>query len=118
MTFVMICAALCGLPAFAVSAADTEAAEVERPRTVRIGYIDYGGFIEKDRDKNYTGYGTEVFQEIAKYTDWEYEYVCGNWTQIMEMLRDGEIDFVCQAQKTKEREREFAFSAQPIATDI
>ena len=115
--FVIICAALCGPHAFAVSAADTEAAEVERPRTVRIGYIDYGGFIEKDRDKNYTGYGTEVFREIAKYTDWEYEYVCGNWTQIMEMLRDGEIEFVCQAQKTKEREREFDFSAQPIATE-
>ena len=43
--------------------------------TIRIGYIDYGGFIDLDENGEYTGYGVELLDKIAEYTGWKYEYV-------------------------------------------
>lgn len=82
--------------------------------TVRVGYIDYRGFIQAEEDGSYTGYGVDYLAEISKYTGWNYEYVFGTWTDIMEKLRDGEIDFICTAQKTEERAEIYDFSKYPI----
>ena len=74
------------------------AAEPDR-KVVRVGYIDYEGFIEQQGNGNYTGYGVQYLNEIAKYTNWKYEYVYGSWAELMEQLKDGKIDLICQAQK-------------------
>lgn len=83
-------------------------------KTLRIGYIDYQGFIEKNADGTYEGYGVDYLNEIAKYTGWKYEYVYGTWAQLLEMLKNKEIDLLCTAQKTEEREKSYEFSAYPI----
>jgi len=79
-------------------------------KTVRIGYLGYEGFITQTIDGNYSGYGVEFLDEIASYTDWEYEYVYGTLESQLENLRTGRVDFIMQMQKTPEREEEFLFS--------
>lgn len=86
---------------------------VDKPKTVKVGYIDYHGFIDRSGD-GYTGYGVEYLDEISKYTGWKYEYVYGSWTDIMEKVKNGEIDFICTAQYTEERGRYYDFSDYPI----
>lgn len=86
-------------------------------RTVRIGYIGYDGFITETADGSYKGYGVEYLEKIAEYTGWEYEYVFDSWEHHMQALRDGEIDFICHAQKTPEREQEYLFSKYAIGSE-
>ena len=85
--------------------------------TVRIGYLGYDGFIEENEDGSYTGYGAEYLEEIATYTNWEYEYVYGTLEEQLEAIRNGEIDFVMQLQKTPEREAEFLYSESIIGVE-
>lgn len=51
--------------------------------TIRIGYIDYGGFIDLDENGEYTGYGVELLDKIAEYTGWKYEYVYDTWDNVL-----------------------------------
>ena len=77
---------------------------IDSKETIRIGYIDYGGFIDLDENGEYTGYGVELLDKIAEYTGWKYEYVYDTWDNVLKKLESGEIDMICQAQKTPERE--------------
>ena len=52
---------------------------IDSQETIRIGYIDYGGFIDLDENGEYTGYGVELLDKIAEYTGWKYEYVYDTW---------------------------------------
>ena len=93
-----------------LAAAPTAFAAPAQNTTVRVGYIDYEGFIEPQSNGNFHGYGVQYLKEIAKYTGWEYEYVHGTWAEIMQALKDGGIDLICQAQKSPEREENYLFS--------
>lgn len=86
-------------------------------KTIKIGYIDYDNFIVKSSNDTYEGYGVEYLNEIAKYTKWNYEYVYDTWDNILEGLLSGEIDFVCQAQKTPERELIYSFSKYSVGQE-
>lgn len=86
-------------------------------QVIRIGYIDYSGFITETEDGSYTGYGVEYLNKIAKYTGWEYEYVHDTWENHLQSLKNGDIDFLCHAQKTPEREEEYLFSKYSIGTE-
>lgn len=106
LVFIIACAAM--LPSGSIHAHASEG------ETIRVGYIDYRGFIQKQADGSYTGYGADYLKEISKYTGWNYEYVYGTWPDIMERLKKGDIDFVCTAQRTEERDRIYDFSKYPI----
>ena len=86
------------------------AEEEASPRPVRIGYMDYGSFIELDSLGDYTGFGVEYLSEITRYTGWTYEYVYDTWPNLLERLKKGEIDFLGTAQKTPEREEIYDFA--------
>lgn len=93
------------------------AGTADEKKVIKIGYIDYGRFVEQNEDGTYSGYGEELLHEISKYTGWEYEYVYGTWDDILKALAEGEIDFICQAQKTAEREQSFLFSKYSAGTE-
>ncbi len=83
-------------------------------RTIRVGYMDYTGFIEMQSDGTYTGYGAEYLAKISEYTGYHYEYVYGEWTDLMEQLKNHEIDLLCTAQYSQERAQTYDYSAYPI----
>lgn len=92
-------------------------ADNSEEQIVRIGYIDYPGFIGQKEDGTYIGYAVDYLQEIAGYTGWKYEYVYDSWENHLQNLKEGKIDFLCQAQKTNEREQEYLFSKYAIGTE-
>lgn len=108
---IFVMAFLCVVP-FAVYGENIDSNE-----TIRIGYIDYGGFIDQDEKGKYTGYGVELLDKIAEYTGWKYEYVYDTWDNVLKKLETGEIDMICQAQKTPEREARFLFSKYWAGTE-
>ena len=40
---------------------------------------------------------------MAAYTGWKYEYVEGGWNELLEMLKNGEIDMMGALSYTDER---------------
>ena len=58
-------------------------------KVIKVGYIDYPGFIQKMDDGSYEGYGVEYLNEIAKYNNWTYEFVENTWEQTLKDLKNG-----------------------------
>lgn len=88
----------------------TESVFANTSKVVRVGVIDFGDFIYwNEQQQQYDGYGVGYLNEISNHCNWEIEYVCGTWEECVAMLRNGEIDFLCPAQKTLAREQEFLF---------
>ena len=107
-----VCCVLCS--ALSVTAA---VADQEKRHVIKVGYIDYDGFITEEKDGTYTGYGVEYLRKIAEYTGWEYEFEYDSWDQQLKKLETGEIDMICQAQRTKEREKQYLFSDYAIGAE-
>ncbi len=89
-------------------------AQAEEGATVRVGYMDYNGFIEEQSDGTYAGYGAEYLAKISEYTGYHYEYVYGEWSDLLEKLKNGDIDLVCTAQYTQDRAAIYDYTAYPI----
>ena len=83
-------------------------------KTLRVGYMDYSGFIEQQSDGTYSGYGAEYLAKISGYTGYRYEYVYGKWSDLLDMLANRQIDLICMVQYTKERAERFDYTAYPI----
>ena len=92
----------------AEASADAEVAQ----KPIRIGYMDYGSFIELDETGEYTGFGVEFLEEISSYTGWTYEYVYDTWSNLLKRLKNHDIDFLGTPQKTLEREEIYDFADQ------
>ncbi|NLG05755.1 MAG: transporter substrate-binding domain-containing protein, partial [Clostridia bacterium] len=93
---------------------DTPKQNEENTQTLRVGYMDYHGFIDQEPDGTYSGYCVEYLNEISKYTGYQFEYVPGEWTELLSMLENKEIDILCNAQYTEERAKTFDYSMYPI----
>lgn len=86
--------------------------------TVRVGFFSFEGYHMIDDEGNYSGYGYDLLQHMAGYTNWTYEYVGydKSWSEMQDMLESGEIDVLTSAQKTDERMERFDFSDESIGT--
>ena len=108
-TCAVILCILCFATCLPVSAAGTT-------RKIKAGYFAFSGYHMMDKCGDRSGYGYEYLQYMASYNNWNYEYIGydKSWSDMLEMLGNGEIDLLTSAQKTPEREAQFAFSDKPI----
>ena len=63
----------------------------ETNNKIKVGYSIVSGFTEVENDI-YSGFGFEYLREIAKYTGWEYEFIKMSTNDMINKLKDGEID--------------------------
>ncbi|MEG0895547.1 MAG: transporter substrate-binding domain-containing protein, partial [Oscillospiraceae bacterium] len=85
--------------------ADIFAISAEDNRVIKVGILDFKGFSEEDSDGNYSGYGIEYLNEIKKYNpNWTYEFIKGDWSNLMVLLRNKKIDLVCTAKYSPQRD--------------
>lgn len=85
--------------------------------TIKVGYIDYPGFLEKSSSGQYVGYGAKYLEEVSQYTNWDYEFVLDSWDNCLEKLKTGEIDLLCTAQYTDERTQYYDYSQYSIGDE-
>ena len=90
---------------------------IDASDTSKVGFFAFDGYHNIDEDGCRTGYGYEFIQKMLRYNNYEAEYVGydKNWSQMQDMLENGEIDILTSAQKTAAREENFDFS-DPIGT--
>ena len=99
-------------PAFA---ADSD----QQVKTVRVGWlVNNEGFQEGLPGERLSGWGYEYLQTLSYYTKgWQYEYVSGTFTELMDMLEAGEIDLMPNISYSEEREQKLLFSSNPEGTE-
>lgn len=73
--------------------------------TVKVGYYFSHNFQEGTDDTSpKSGYGYEYLQKLASYTGWKYEYIYGEWNDLFEKLKNGDIDLMAGVAYSKDRE--------------
>ena len=85
-------------------------------RVLKVGYADCDP-IFKDEAGNYSGYGVSYLEEIARHTQWKYEYIFDSWKNCLQKLENGEIDLLIMTHHTSERRGQFLFSNLPMGYD-
>ncbi len=88
-----------------------EAAAGER-ETVKVGFYAMDGFQMMDEDGNKSGYGYDLLRLMARYWDVRYEYIGydKSWPEMLEMLKNGEIDLLAGVHDSSARGQEFELS--------
>jgi len=107
---------LCLVVLAAVLAPVSAFAETNGKRTIRVGWVE-STFNMTDRFGRRSGYAYEYQQKIAAYTGWEYQYVTASWTQLLEMLKQGEIDLLADVSYTEERAKDMLYSSLPMGEE-
>ena len=100
-----------GLPLTAYSAGNMHT------KVVKVGWYDSYGFQETDSDGVRSGYCYEYLFRVANYTNWDYEFVDGDWPELIEKLQNGEIDLMAGVSVTEERKKSMLFPDYPMGTD-
>ena len=80
---------------------------------VRVGYAIFENY-QEGRDGEYKrGFGYEYLQRIAYSTGWTYEYVYGSFSELLEMLKNGEIDIMGDLSYSEDRAQYISYSSLP-----
>ena len=91
-------------------------AEEAKSRTVRVGWYE-GTYNTTRPDGKKRGYSYEYQQAVAARTGWKYEYVEGSWSELMSMLKKGQIDLLGGISYAEERAASMLFSELPMGED-
>ena len=91
----------------------------QQVKTVRVGWlVNNKGFQEGMPGERLSGWGYEYLQTLSYYTKgWQYEYVSGTFSELMDMLEAGEIDLMPNISYSAEREQKLLFSSNPEGTE-
>ena len=93
-------------------------AQGETVQTVRVGYYENEVFEEgASPDAVKTGYAYEYYRKLSEYTGWEYEYVYGSFTDLYDMLLNGEIDLLAGLAKRDDRIGIIGYPAEPMGNE-
>ena len=88
----------------------------DEDKVIRIGWFD-SSFCYYDDFGRRCGVDYEYSQRISAYTGWSYEYVEDTWPNLLEMLKNGEIDMLSDVSYMPEREEYMYFSSLPMGTE-
>ena len=85
-------------------------------KTVRVGWHEPPYFM-KDQFGRWSGYSYEYQRKVAAYTGWKYEYVEGSWSELLQKLKDGEIDLLSDVSYMEERADQMLYTSIPMGTE-
>ena len=98
-------------------AASAAAARAEKAtKNVRVGWYE-SSFNATDQSGRRSGYAYEYQMKVAAYAGWSYTYVNGSWSDLMQMLINGEIDMMSDVSYTEERSALMLYPDLPMGTE-
>lgn len=103
---------LLGLIGFFIGKEQIMAAENdidEDRRVIRVGYSPIKGLSEKDENGEYTGLIIDYLNEIAKYTNWKYEYIETSAEESFEDFVAGKFDLMGGIMHSETLQEYFAY---------
>lgn len=92
------------------------AEDESKGKTVRVGCFDAPYFITDEYGRR-SGYSYDYQCKLAAYNGWEYEYVEGSFSELLQMLMAGEIDLLSDVSYLDERADKILYSSVPMGTE-
>lgn len=90
----------------------------ENTVTVRVGYYENEVFQEGAAEGvTKSGYAYEYYRKISEYTGWNYEYVYGEFSEVYQMLLDGEIDLLAGLAWKEDRADLIGYPDAPMGSE-
>ncbi len=86
-------------------------------KTVRVGWHEEPYFITDAYGRS-SGYTYEYQMKVAAYTGWKYEYVKGGWSELLQMLKNGEIDLLGNLSFTEDRDKDVLYASLPMGSEV
>lgn len=83
---------------------------------VRIGIFQNKPLSFLDEKGVAEGIYPDVIREIAKLENWDLRFVENNWSGNLASLKSGNIDLMVSIVYSKERDKAFDFSKEPVVT--
>ena len=105
----LVFALLCVLPGFLAAEAET--------KTIRVGWYETP-FNRRDSLGRRSGYAYEYQRKLAAYTGWKYEYVEGNWSELLQMAMDGRIDLMSDVSYAADRTEYLLYADLPMGSEL
>lgn len=87
-----------------------------KSKVVRVGWYEDSYHITGKNGER-SGYAYEYEQAVSAYTGWTYQYVKGDWEELLRKLQKGEIDLMAAISYTDERAKTMLFSDQPMGEE-
>lgn len=91
-------------------AAESEDSDPNERKVLRVAFPQTIGISETDDDGTRHGLLVDYLEEIAKYTDWEYEYIDVDAEQLIPDFLDGKFDLMGGTFYSPDFEEYFAYS--------
>ena len=85
-------------------------------KVVRVGWYD-SSFCYWDEFGRRCGIDVEYQEKISAYTGWSYEYVENSWSNLFQMLKNGEIDLLSDVSYKPERTEYMSFPDLPMGAE-
>ncbi len=85
-------------------------------KVVRVGWYD-SSFCYLDEYGRRCGIDIEYQEKISAYTGWTFEYVENSWSNLFQMLKDGEIDLLSDVSYKPERTEFMFFPDLPMGSE-
>lgn len=86
-----------------------QADEPDDKQIIKVGFPQIPGYSETEPDGTRTGLVVDYLNEIAKYTNWKYEYIDVSPETMMEQFNNGEFDLLGGVFYSRELEDVVAF---------
>ena len=113
----LLCSILCVVfLAATVRAAETTVTAKPQSEVVKAAWYEDSYHIT-DKNGSRSGYGYEYEQAVSAYTGWDYDYVTGNWEELLKKLQNGEVDLMSSLSYTDERAKTMLFSDLPMGEE-
>jgi len=87
-------------------------------RLIRVAFPEIPGISEVDRYGRHTGLLMDYLNEIAKYTNWEYEYIPVDSDQLVDEFLEGRFDLMGGAYYSPEFEQFFAYPDYSMGNSV
>lgn len=89
-----------------------------QPKTVRLAYLISPGYQEGvGPNETKQGFGYDYYQKLAYITGWRYEYVYGNFSELLAKLKAGDIDMMGNLSYTPERAKDIFYGAEEMGRE-
>ena len=85
-------------------------------KVVRVGWYE-SSFCYWDQFGRRCGIDYEYQHRISAYTGWQYEYVEDSWSNLLQMLKAGEIDLLSDVSYKPERTEYMSFPDIPMGSE-
>ena len=107
---------LCAMALMTMLMPFAAAAQEPDEKVVRVGWYD-SSFCYWDEFGRRCGIDVEYQEKISAYTGWTYEYVEDSWSNLFQMLKNGEIDLLSDVSFKPERTQYMSFPDLPMGSE-